>query len=354
MRICLGIAAVVLGSCGAGGSNSVRGGGTGETHQGPTPNAIDLRRDLEATVLEGYSQLSLGNLEAYGDTVADDEPIVLIGVGPKDVHVGDKSAADLEVFRIDPCIEVLSKNLEVHLSRDRSVGWTFDDISCRLPDPFEGRSASIPLRVTAVYQRHLDTWVMVMQHVSYGLPLEEVLLWARTGRLVRPAAVGMKIEAGDGARKLVRSTAIGIITDRARYRSRKIAGDDVSLLLWTGPSHEYHGVEVPEAPQLEELIGDGSHIRPGGIYVGMARNKQLAWVAANLVVTAMVLDDPVTVRLRATYVFERRDDSPGLWIQVQAHVSAPVLQRQLSKRVFGLEIPDLSDLSELPAPTPGE
>ena len=121
-------------------------------------------------------------------TVADDAPIVLIGVGPKDVHVGDKTAASLERFRIDPCVEVLSKNLEVHLSRDRSVGWTFDDVSCRLPDPFEGRSASIPLRVTAVYQRHLDTWVMVMQHVSYGMPLDDVLAWARSGRLAKPVA----------------------------------------------------------------------------------------------------------------------------------------------------------------------
>ena len=70
----------------------------------------------------------------------------------------------------------------------------------------------------------------------------------------------------------------------------------------------------------------------------------------SLVIRVLVLDDPVTLRLRATYVFERRDDSPGLWTQVQAHVSAPVLQEQLSKRVFGLEIPDLSNL----APPAGE
>ena len=349
MSTAVAIAAVLLLSCGAGGANGVRGGGGGDTRQ-PTPDAIDLERDLEATVLEGYSQLSLGNLEAYGDTVADDEPIVLIGIGPLDVHVGDKSAAKLDAFRIDPCVEVMSKNLEVHLSRDGSVGWTFDDVSCRLPDPFEGRTASIPLRVTAVYQRQLDNWVMVAQHVSYGLPLEDVLIWARAGRLPRPAAVGRRIEPSDGARKLVRDAAVGVISDRARYRSRKIAGDETSLLLWTGPSQEYHGAEVPKAPQLEELIGDGSHVRAGGVYVGMARNQQMAWIATTLVVTAMVLDDPVTLRLRATYVFERRDDSPGLWTQVQAHVSAPILHNELTKRVFGLEIPDLSNL----APTPGE
>ena len=350
MRSVRVIALAALLGCGATGTNGAGRDGPIESHQGPMPDAIDLSRDLEATVLEGYSQLSLGNLEAYGDTVADDVPIVLIGMGPADVHIGGKSEAPLEAFRIDPCLDVLSKNLEVHLSRDRSVGWTFDDVSCRVPDPFEGRNASIPLRVTAVYQRHLDSWVLVAQHVSYALPIDEVIARARAGNSSRPAAIDRAIDRGDGVRKLISSSVRGVIADRARYRERKIATDAMSLVLWPGPDEEYHGSQVATAPALEQLFGEGATVKPLGMQIGVARNMQIAWIAANLRISTIVNDDPITMVLRATYVYERRDDSPGLWTQVQAHVSAPIVQGDLSKRVFGLEIPDLSNL----APSPGE
>jgi hypothetical protein len=136
--------------------------------------------------------------------------------------------------------------------------------------------------------------------------------------------------------------------DRRRYRERKIATDGGALTLWPGPSHEYHGAEVAYAPELEELFGPAAKIRPNGMYIGLARNKRIAWIATNLDVETVITDDPVIVGLRATYVFERRDDEPGLWMQVQAHVSAPVVKSALSRRVFGLELPDLSDL-----PMPG-
>jgi ketosteroid isomerase-like protein len=339
------MALLLVGACAGGDANGALRRGTGDTHGDPVSNPVDLRRDLEATVLEGYSQLSLGNLEAYGDTVADDQPVVLIRLGPEDVHVGMKDDAGLATFRLDPCVEVLSKNLEVHLSEDRSVGWTFDDVSCRVPDPFEGRLASIPLRVTAVYQRHLDTWVLVLQHVSYGLPIEDVISWARAGRLRRPADIDRNIDPSDGIRKLIEKTLNGILLGKKRYRERKVAVDDISLVLWPGPDQEYHGSQISEARQLEELFGVATEVRPLGAHIGVARNKKLAWVAVNIQIDTVISDDPTVFALRATYVFERRDDSAGPWVQVQAHVSAPIVHTDLTKRVFGIELPDLSDLA---------
>jgi len=332
---------------GCAGSDANGGGPRGlrDTGNDPKPTPVDLTRDLEATVLEGYSQLSLGNLEAYADTVADDEPVVLIKLGPDDVHVGAKKDASLSVFRIDPCVEILSKNLEVHLSEDRSVGWTFDDVSCRVPDPFEGRWASIPLRVTGVYQRHLDTWVLVMQHVSYGLPPADVVAWARAGMLRRPTDIPRNVKPGDGIRKLIEKSVRGIVTDKVGYRERKVAVDDLSLVLWPGPDQEYHAAEISAAPPLEQLFGVATEVRARGMQIGIARNKKVAWVATNLQVDTIVSDDPISLTLRATYVLERRDDSTGPWVQVQAHVSAPIVQGELAKRVFGIELPDLSELA---------
>ncbi len=318
--------------------------GTGASSGDPTPAQVNLVRDLEATVLEGYSQLSLGNFEAYADTVADERQVVLVRMGPeRDIQIGLKSAIDHESFRISPCAQVLSKNLEVHLSRDKSMGWTFDDVSCRVPDPFEGtRHASIPLRVTALYERQLDTWVLVMQHVSYALPAEDIVTWARAGRLRKPARIRARIDPKDGLRKQVRGELVRLLRDTVKYRERIMASDAEALVLWPGPAHEYHGSAILEAPSLEELFGPRATVRTTGLYIGVAASKKLAWVAANLEVTTTVSDDPIVIRLRATYIYELREDAARPWQQVQAHVSAPVVQADLSKRVFGLELPALS------------
>lgn len=338
-------AAALVCAAACGGRSATTGGGEVEpVRQDPAVSDSDLARDLEATVLEGYSQLSLGNFEAYADTVAEDVELALVEIGPRDVLIRRRDRINATAFRLDPCEEVLSKNLEVHLSRDDSIGWTFDEVSCRLRDPFEGRVAAIPLRVTAVYQRYLDSWVLVMQHVSYPMPVEEVIAVARAGALRAPVAIEQRIEPSDGIRRTLRSNLRAVITNRGTNRARKIATDPGALALWPGPEHEYHGPAIRDAPTLEELFGAAATIEPDGIYIGLARNKQVAWVVANLRVQTVVSDDPLTIGLRATYVFERRDDTPGVWNIVQTHVSAPIVQGALTKRVFGLELPDLSSI----------
>ncbi|RMH44292.1 MAG: hypothetical protein D6689_02810 [Deltaproteobacteria bacterium] len=303
----------------------------------PAPDDAALLRDLEATVLEGYSQLTLGNIEAYADHVAEDVPIVFFGLGPRDRYIGPKAAAPLDVFRIDVCREVLSKNLFMHLSRDRSVAWVFDDVSCRAPDPFEGRTASIPLRLTAVYQRYLDTWTLVAQHVSYAVPPGEIVRWAANGQLQRPARIRTEIARSDGVRRQIASALGGLLRGSPRYVAQKLARDETSVVVGPGPLHEFYGADVAAAPPVARWFGDGANVRPDGMYVGLARSERVAWVAVNLAVTARAGDAPVAFGLRGLYVFERRDDTPGVWQQVQAHVSVPVTRELLARRVFGAE-----------------
>jgi ketosteroid isomerase-like protein len=345
--------AVAAGAAAAMLAAACSGGAVPATTGRPEPRAddvddVDLARDLEATVLEGYSQLSLGNFEAYTDTMSDEGAIVFLEPSPDGVLIGPKRARSPNAYRISPCDDVLSKNLEVHLSADRSIGWTFDEVSCRVPDPFEGRWASIPLRVTAVYQRNLDSWLLVMQQVSSPLTIDDALALARAGKLRKPKPVPSQGAPADGVPQTVRAVIAGLITDRAGARERKLATDAGALLLWPGPADEYHGAAIADAPALEELFPDVVQVRPAGMYVEVARNKKLAWAAADLEVHGAG-DDTAPLALRATYLLERRDDAPGLWTQVQAHVSVPIPTSVLTKRVFGLELPDLTRL-----PTPGD
>ncbi len=314
--------------------------------QNPDQTRADLVRDLEATVLEGYSQLSLGNLAAYGDTVADEGIIALVELGPGQVYIGHKRRRSSNVFRIEPCKQVLSRNLDIHLSPDGSVGWTFDEVSCRLPDPFEGRQTSIPLRLTAVYQRFLDSWMLVQQHVSYPLPAEDALLWAATGRMEGSATIKTATGRNKATEKLVYRRLQGLVNDSVDSRQRLLSSDEEALLLWPGPLQEYHGAAIAQAPSLESLFGPETTVVLMGARVELARNRSYAWVVARLKARTLVNDEIVEVPLRGSYVFRRDRDVVGTWTQIQGHVSAPVDPASLARRVFGLELPELSGESD--------
>lgn len=169
-----------------------------------------LQRELEISVLENYLQLTLGNMEAYADTLGRDRVLTLLGIGPDEVATGilpedcspaaapDRicgSSRDRLPFRSDtpcgigssaraPCLGVYSKNLQLHLSQDGSTAWVFDELAYRVPH--QGREASIPLRYTAVFVRDVDRWVMVMEHLSHAIAIELVLALARGGKLAMP------------------------------------------------------------------------------------------------------------------------------------------------------------------------
>lgn len=169
-----------------------------------------LQRELEITVLENYLQLTLGNMEAYADTLGRDRVLTLLGIGADEVATGSLpedcspaaapdricgSSRDRLPFRSDtpcgigssaraPCLGVYSKNLQLHLSQDGSTAWVFDELAYRVPH--QGREASIPLRYTAVFVRDVDRWVMVMEHMSHAIAIELVLALARDGKLAMP------------------------------------------------------------------------------------------------------------------------------------------------------------------------
>ncbi len=327
------VASVAI-SCGAQ-NQPGRSGGVGiDDNKGPVTSNRDLIRDLEATVLEGYMQLTLGNIEAYADGIARDKDIALIGIAPRAVVLGRNPRAvsrDRRPFRgIDA--KFYSKNLDVNLSRDGAVGWSYDEVSYRVR--FLDREASIPIRLTSIFIRDIDRWVLVHEHMSYALPIEEVVALARAGRLRSPRALCKKKKCDSespGLRRIVE----GLLASKGEAWFQRLASADHALVVWPGPEHEYHGKEVLDAPSLAELFGPGAALSIHDYRAFVGPGRKVAWVVANL--DATTGDGELTIGMRATFILSvaRVATNKFAWKIVQAHVSVPIDAGELSRRVFG-------------------
>ena len=307
-----------------------------DTPQDRSKSKKDLMRDLEAMVLENYNQINLGNLETYGDSLAR-RGIVLFGVGPTDVLVG-RPPEDMDKFFRAPYdsrdAQILSKNLEVHLSDDNSVGWIYDEVSLRVP--YLGRQASIPLRVTAVFLRNIDRWELVMEHSSYALPVNDLLDAARSNVLTTPTSIDTTFPKRGPAARL-RDIVLRLHNGDLDPR-RKIGSDD-ALVLLPDPDLELRGKADKDQITLAKLF---STYAPATVSfddyrIRVARTGTVAWMAATIRVKTTINDDLVVLLLRGTYVMENR--ALNGWEVVQTHVSAPVKEDLMSERIFGESLP---------------
>jgi len=288
-----------------------------------------LVHDLEATVIENYGHLSLGNFSAFRDGLSAEEPVTLLGITPGDVVIGRRpsdAGRDRRIYRVlGPTL--LSKNLDVHLSEEGSVGWTFDEMSYRVP--YQGRTASIPIRSTELYVRDFDRWVMVMQHQSYAISFDDLRTLASSGVLEAPKRFHSRATAR-GSRELI--SLVGRLHNAG---TRPIAPGTAALILLPDRDHEVHGADAAQTSSLAALFGAGTTVGLRDYRIGVAKSGRVAWMAANLVVRAGAGEGtsaPVDIGLRGTYVFQRGDAG---WEVVQMHISAAVPEAELSRRMFG-------------------
>lgn len=326
---------------------------------------VELRRELEAAVLENYLQLGLGNMEAYADIIDTDAAVTLLGLGPDDVFLGQQSEActaaiastapesvlrrracgrtsDRLPFRIgspclpdsdpaQPCLGVLSKNLTVRISRDNTTAWVVDELSYRIP--YRGRQAAMPLRYTAVFVRDVERWDLVQEHLSYPLPSRLTRELAAAGALAAPAP--MERHGGPALWELVHELLALDAAGRARSKivaATRDAGED-RLILLHNPSGERRGAGIYTERSLVEAFGPGTQIEARDLRVFSAPGNRVAWLAANLTVATQHESKPVVIGMRLTAVLER--EKGAAWQLMQAHVSVPIRKEQLSARVFG-------------------
>lgn len=291
----------------------------------------DLRKSLESTVLENYVQLTYGNIEAFLDRVAREREVQFIGVTPNDIVVGvdpPKLQKDRRLYR-QRRLRILSKNLDVHLSEDGSVGWVYDEVSYRVE--YMGREASIPIRSTSLYLRDVERWVLVAEHLSYGMPIGELISVVARGNFRK----GGSMETEHGPSKEVSASLVGIV---GRFVNGSSDGvlvheDDSALLLLPGPEQEFHGVEGLDAPPLSQTFGEDATVAVQDYRVQLSSSKRVAWLVANLSARGDFNGDTIEIPLRGSFVLEKRGE--GDWLIAQAHISAPFTESELSSRVFG-------------------
>ena len=311
----------------------------------PAPATDDERvtrisAELTDDILSGYERDEPPEIET--GMILPAVGAARIGAGPGDVLIGEEllHAPSRWPLEVDPTTrtDVRSKRLETHISADQTAAWTFDEVSWRMP--MCGRTAVIPLRITALYAHDGDRWVPVFEHTSFA----QALAPRADGKLV-----GTRMKStvgGDLTDTLSRVLQLGAFRVTGRDRAMLASGPEALLL---GPEilTEGHGPDVLNLALAPATLRSEDR-RVGTIGRVAARATVAYWIGN--VDTDLPAQPGVPagkVRLRGTFVFEQRkvDEATGprcgldgakcRWVLVQAHVSQPIDDDALALQIFG-------------------
>jgi hypothetical protein len=299
--------------------------------------------ELQDDILSSYERDELPDI----DTELVDPKVgpARIGVGPGDVLFGSEvreRASSRWPIRVDSTTKtaVRSKRLDIHLSADKAVSaaWMSDELSWRIT--VCGRTAVIPLRITALYAHDGDRWVEVVEHLSFGRqpmpatdgslvgrPMADALIDTNLSDELGRKVVGLFSQQSERVRKLVSIDP----EHRAEDDPRQLAP---SFILAPDPDSEWHGDDDIARIQLVDGRLVKIQDRRVGVIGRSVAKATVAYMVANLVVDLRVHpgSSASQVLLRGTFVFEKRD---AAWVIVQAHVSEPITDYALASRVFG-------------------
>jgi hypothetical protein len=343
----------------------------------PLPSLTEQRVrtvELEAEILASYErdeppEISMTMIPPRIDAQKVAHPIapLRIGVGPGDLLIVDELVRAPSRWPLDvgPAFstEARSKRLEVHLSRDGTAAWVYDEVSWRLSSC--GRTAVIPMRLTAMYAYAGEHWVPVFEHLSFArtpVPLRPDQLAAKT--------IPTEIISRDLADNF--STLLSTVLAR-RSDTKTIATGPEAMLVGPDIFDEWRGNDVLTA----KLAGDATlklEDRRIGVVGSSAERATMAYWVGNVDAKLPSRAGAAggTTRMRATFVFELRrintvehssfksdpanntltpenpSKKPKLedvscgenptnceWVIVQGHVSEPITDEDLATSIFG-------------------
>jgi hypothetical protein len=324
------VAVAVALAAGAGGCPGGNGAGSGpplsDTEGQDEPlSRMALLRDLESEVLDGYERD-----EPLDPQVRVIDPVIgpaRIGVGPGDVWFGSQVSVGTSRWPLTTdrtiALDVKSKKLELHMAVDQSAAWVADEVSWRISAC--DRTAVIPLRFTSLYVRDGDRWSAVVEHLSYG----------RQPSPDDPPDFGAGVDAGE-ADPAISAAVDGVIAPMlAVARPVELALAPEAFALGPDIWDELRTDEIAVTPLWPEDLKIEQ--RRVGVVERSGRATVAYWVGTLLGGHA----GGPPIRLRATFVFERRGKE---WTTAQAHVSLPVDDPALANAAFGGALAGLNPL----------
>ncbi|HEU4729048.1 MAG TPA: hypothetical protein VFT22_14185 [Kofleriaceae bacterium] len=277
-----------------------------------------------------------------------------LGVRPGDVYIAGeiKKAGSRWPLEVDRAMrtDVRSKRLDIQLSADQTAAWMSDELSWRIEMCDEGRTAVIPLRITALYAHDGDRWIPVFEHLSFGWTPRPSSDDAPPPRLIKTEVV-----SGDLRDELSGVVWRGLF--RVPHDSEVAAQDPSALALGPAADDEWRGAHVLDAQlpagKLEDRRVGTVGRTPGEATVAYWIGTYVADVPARPGFAAG------KVRMRVSYVFEKRrgpldghgSDQGGRqscaaragarspadcrWVLVQSHMAQPIPEDELTRQVFG-------------------
>ncbi|HEY5927810.1 MAG TPA: hypothetical protein VIV11_39260 [Kofleriaceae bacterium] len=294
--------------------------------------------ELQDEVLASYERDELPEVET--SMIAPEVGPARIGVGPGDVLYGDdvrRLAWSRWPLQLEPGTQtvVRSKALKIHLSHDKQVSaaWMSDELSWRIT--MCGRTAVIPLRITALYAHDGDRWVQVFEHLSFGRTPEPTADGKLRGAAIREAVVDRSL-SDDLSRVL--NALLSAQVARMKLSVAAAKTDDPTkpaptFLLGPDSDAEWSGGSVESIKLVDGKVTLDER-RVGLIAGGRPDKATMAYWVGNLV--ADLNHHPGTpaskVLLRGTFIFEKREDK---WVIVQGHISQPIDDVDLAQVVYG-------------------
>lgn len=311
--------------------------------QGPPPTLADptpgVSRDeradriaeLQDEILTSYERDE--PLESENGMLIPEVGPARIGVAPEDVLLAGELMKPQTRWPLSldkwTRSDGRSKRLDIHLALDQSAAWVSDEISWQIV--MCGRTAMIPLRMTALFSRDGDRWVPVFEHVSFGRTPTPTRTGQKPPRPIFPA-----VASRDLADEL--SRVLSPIVRREITTASPIAtGPEVTLL---GPdvAAEWHGADVLGAKLVPGTAPMKLEDRRVGVVGrGLGKSSIAYWIGN--ITTELPARPGVPgglAHFRGTFVFEKRgkgDDAR--WVLVQGHISHAIEDGELASAVFG-------------------
>jgi hypothetical protein len=125
--------------------------------------------ELKELVLRTYAAMANGDTTFYDRHLSHQEGVLIIGSDPNEWWAGYETISRVYEAQLREMGGVCVVGSDPLAYSEGNVGWVADRPSFRLPD-----GTHILFRSTIVFEKENDTWKVVHQHISIGVPNESV------------------------------------------------------------------------------------------------------------------------------------------------------------------------------------